>query len=75
MAETVLTLPCEAPNTFRGDPGLFERGEARAAILGDLGGDSSRLDHATVIDQSLDAIADALAQYLDIDAFARIAAP
>jgi hypothetical protein len=33
------------------------------------------LDHAPVIDQSLDEIAAALAQCLDLDAIARIAGP
>ncbi len=53
--------------------GLFERGEARAALLGALGAASDRIDQAVRVDQALDEIATALEQAFDIPALAAIA--
>jgi adenosylcobyric acid synthase len=53
--------------------GLFERREARAALLEPLGVQTARGDHATDVDAALDEIAAVLAKSLDIDAIARIA--
>jgi len=53
--------------------GVFERGEARAAILADLGAASSGGNHSAEVDKALDEIAETLERSLDIDAIARIA--
>jgi len=53
--------------------GLFDRAEARAALLAELGAVCVRGDHPTEIDAALDEMAGILAQSLDIDALARIA--
>jgi adenosylcobyric acid synthase len=53
--------------------GLFDRGEARAALLADLGAVAAPGDHAQRVDSLLDEIAEVLARSLDIDAIARIA--
>jgi adenosylcobyric acid synthase len=53
--------------------GLFERGEARAALLAPLGLATTPRDHAATVDAALDEIAAMLARSLDIDAVARIA--
>jgi adenosylcobyric acid synthase len=53
--------------------GLFDHGEARAALLAELGAASLAGDHAIRVDAALDEIAEVLAQSLDIDAIARIA--
>ncbi len=53
--------------------GLFDRGEARSALLADLGAASAPGDHARRVDGLLDEIAEVLARSLDIDALARIA--
>ena len=53
--------------------GLFDRPEARAAILADLGAASTPGDHADEVDKALDEIAEMLDRRLDIDAIARIA--
>ncbi len=53
--------------------GLFDRSEARAALLADIGAASAPGDHAHRVDSLLDEIAEVLARNLDIDAIARIA--
>jgi len=53
--------------------GLFQAGGFRRAFLEGLGAASSGLDHGAVVDQALDAIAEALERALDIPALARIA--
>jgi len=53
--------------------GLFNNGEARAALLAELGAGATRMDHQFLIDTALDEIAEVLAQNLDIDEIARIA--
>ena len=53
--------------------GLFEGGEARAAILAPLGVRSVGGDHSARVEAALDDIAAVLASSLDIDAIARIA--
>jgi len=53
--------------------GLFERGEARAALLAPLGVTASPGDHAAQVDTALDEIAAVLERALDIAAIARIA--
>jgi adenosylcobyric acid synthase len=53
--------------------GLFERGEARAALLAPLGVAVGPRDHAAKVDAALDEIAAMLEQALDIAAIARIA--
>ena len=53
--------------------GLFDGGDARAAILRPLGVRSTGADHGAVVEAALDEIAGALARSLDIDAMARIA--
>lgn len=52
---------------------LFDRGEARAALLADLGSASDGADQASRVDQALDRIAAALETHFDIAALARIA--
>ena len=53
--------------------GLFERGEARAALLAPLGVAASPDDHAAKVDAALDEIAAMLERSLDVGAIARIA--
>jgi adenosylcobyric acid synthase len=53
--------------------GLFERGEARAALLAPLGLAITPRDHAARVDAALDEIAAMLERSLDIEAIARIA--
>ena len=53
--------------------GLFERSEARAALLAELGARSDGVDQAHRVDQALDEIAAALEQAFDIPALAAIA--
>ena len=53
--------------------GLFDRGEARAALLAELGVASDSIDQAIQVDQALDEIAAVLEQAFDIPALAAIA--
>ena len=53
--------------------GLFDRGEARAALLAELGAASDAIDQAVRVDQALDEVAAALEQAFDIPALAAIA--
>ncbi|ATC24747.1 cobyric acid synthase [Caulobacter vibrioides] len=53
--------------------GLFDRGEARAALLAELGAASDAVDQATRVDLALDEIAAVLEQSFDIPALARLA--
>ena len=53
--------------------GLFDQGEARAALLAELGAVSGAIDQAVRVDQALDEIAAALEQAFDISALAAIA--
>ena len=53
--------------------GLFERSEARAALMAELGGASTPGDHSEAVDRALDEIAESLGQSLDIAALERIA--
>jgi adenosylcobyric acid synthase len=53
--------------------GLFDRGEARAALLAELGAVSDTIDQAVRVDQALDEIAAALEQAFDIPTLAAIA--
>ena len=53
--------------------GLFDRGEARRALLAELGAASSGRDRSADIEADLDILAAALSTSLDIDAIARIA--
>lgn len=53
--------------------GLFDQGEARAALLAELGAASDRLDQAVRVDQALDEIAGVLETAFDTAALARIA--
>jgi adenosylcobyric acid synthase len=53
--------------------GLFDRGEARAALLAEFGAASAGGDHADQVDRALDELADVLGQCLDIEAIAAIA--
>jgi adenosylcobyric acid synthase len=53
--------------------GLFDTGEARAALLADLGAASDAVDQAVRVDQALDEIAAALEQAFDIPSLAAIA--
>ncbi|MDP3659318.1 cobyric acid synthase [Phenylobacterium sp.] len=46
--------------------GLFDRGEARAALLGQLGAVSEAVDQAARIDAALNAVASLLERHLDI---------
>jgi adenosylcobyric acid synthase len=52
---------------------LFDSGEARAALLAELGVASQALDHRVAVDKALDEIADALETHLDIAALAKLA--
>jgi adenosylcobyric acid synthase len=53
--------------------GLFDRGEARAALLAELGARSEGVDQAVRVDRALDEIADALERAFDIPALAALA--
>jgi adenosylcobyric acid synthase len=53
--------------------GLFERGEARAALLAELGAVSDGIDQSARVDQALDEIAAVLEQAFDIPSLAAIA--
>ncbi len=53
--------------------GLFNRPQARAAILARLGAASSGLDQGQLVDEALDALAAALEQAFDIEALMEIA--
>jgi len=53
--------------------GLFERGEARAALLAELGAASDGLDQSARVDRALDEIASALEEAFDIPALAALA--
>lgn len=53
--------------------GLFDQGEARAALLAELGAVSDAIDQAVRVDQALDEIAADLEQAFDIPALAAIA--
>ncbi len=53
--------------------GLFDKGTARAALLGGLGAGSTGIDRSVEIDTALDEIADMLERNLDIPAISRIA--
>ena len=53
--------------------GLFDRGEARAALLAEFGAASAGGDHADQVDRALDELAEVLGQCLDIEAIAKIA--
>jgi len=53
--------------------GLFDRGEARAELLADLGVASDLVDQSARVDQALDEIAAALEAAFDIPALAAIA--
>ena len=53
--------------------GLFDQGEARAALLAELGADSNGVDQDLRIDQALDEIAAVLEQAFDIPALAKLA--
>ena len=53
--------------------GLFDSGEARRALLAELGAVAKPGDHPTEVDKALDEIAGVLAQCFDINALARIA--
>ncbi|WP_454716164.1 cobyric acid synthase [Caulobacter segnis] len=53
--------------------GLFDRAEARAAMLAELGAVSDGLDQALRVDQALDEIAAMLEQAFDIPALAALA--
>jgi len=53
--------------------GLFDRGEARAALLAELGAVSNAIDQAVRVDQALDEIAAVLERAFDIPALAAIA--
>ena len=53
--------------------GLFDRAEARAAILADLGAVSDGMDQTDRVDHALDRIAEVLERHFDIPALGRIA--
>jgi adenosylcobyric acid synthase len=53
--------------------GLFAKGEARTALLGQLGAASQGGDHGEVVDRALDALAEGLERAFDIPALAAIA--
>ena len=53
--------------------GLFNAGDARAALLAQLGAKSQGGDHGAVVDAALDELAQALDQAFDIDTLAAIA--
>ncbi len=53
--------------------GLFDRGEARAALLAELGVRSEGVDQALRVDRALDEIAGALEQAFDVPALAALA--
>jgi adenosylcobyric acid synthase len=53
--------------------GLFDKVEARTALLAQLGAATTRGDHPAEVEKALDEVAETLAQTLNIDAIARIA--
>jgi adenosylcobyric acid synthase len=53
--------------------GLFDRAEARAALLAEVGAASDGVDQGARVDQALDRIAAVLETHFDIPALARIA--
>jgi len=53
--------------------GLFDSGEARGVLLGELGARATSTDHRILVDDALDEIAEVLARNLDIDRIAAIA--
>ena len=53
--------------------GLFDQGEARAALLAELGATSNGVDQDIRVDQALDEIAAVLEQAFDIPALAALA--
>ena len=53
--------------------GLFDRSEARAALLAEVGAASDGVDQGARVDQALDRIAAVLETHFDIPALARIA--
>ena len=53
--------------------GLFDRAEARGAVLADLGAASDGVDHTARVDQALDRVAAVLEAHFDIPALSRIA--
>ncbi len=53
--------------------GLFDKGTARAALLANLGAESTGIDRSVEIDTALDEIAAMLERNLDIPAISRIA--
>ena len=53
--------------------GLFDRAEARAAVLAELGAASDGVDQTARVDQALDRIAAVLEAHFDIPALGRIA--
>ena len=53
--------------------GLFDKTEARDALLRRFGARASYGDHASEVDAALDEVAASLSRSLDIDAIARIA--
>lgn len=52
---------------------LFDSGEARAALLAELGVASRAIDHRVAVDAALDEIAEALETHLDVAALAKLA--
>ena len=53
--------------------GLFDRAEARAAVLGGLGAGSDGVDQGARVDAALDELASALEASFDVAGLARIA--
>jgi adenosylcobyric acid synthase len=53
--------------------GLFDQGQARAALLAELGAASDGLDQTARVDAALDEIAETLGRAFDIPALAAIA--
>lgn len=52
---------------------LFDKGSARAALLGPLGAAAGAVDHQIIVDKALDEVAEMLETHLDIGALARLA--
>ncbi len=53
--------------------GLFSSDAARAALLKDWGGSTSDFNYEALVDETLDRLADHLAQHIDIDALLSLA--
>jgi adenosylcobyric acid synthase len=53
--------------------GLFDHGEARAALLAEIGAVSTGVDRSAAVEADLDGLAAVLAQALDIETLSRIA--